>query len=159
MQCIRTRTRMCQRLEGTQAAQTTEEKPAGRADADDTAQAVKQLEQDPSGHGWVLTKHKYSQQELKQPEVSSSWRQLTDILFNSETAQRFQKAATRLLTHPTRWFLLLSAGQTGSLAPVSSLWMNSVGYYNLCCSTLKTQSHLQSTVEEQFSTCCFHWLL
>lgn len=150
-------TRMCQRWEGTQTAQTTEEKPAGQADADDAVQAVKQLEQDPSGHGWVLTKHKYSQQELKQPEVSSSWRQLTDILLTAR-----QHSAFRRLPH-VYWLILHSGGESSNccrtnwfvhscfLPLTTTLWMTSIKTY--------AAPHLQGTVQKQFSTCCFHWQL
>lgn len=39
-------------------------KPAGRAEADVTVQTVNQLEEDPSGREWALTKHKHSHQEF-----------------------------------------------------------------------------------------------
>lgn len=42
-----------------------DEKPAGLAEADVTVQTVNQLEEDPSGREWALTKHKYSRQELR----------------------------------------------------------------------------------------------
>lgn len=58
----------------------TNEKPAGRAEADVTVQTVNQLEEDPSGREWALTKHKYSHQERKRLRVCSSWLQPTPYL-------------------------------------------------------------------------------